>query len=267
MMYPLVRELAVDGIPVAVTCRVLKIARQPYYRWLADPVTDADWIAAHRANALFDAHRDDPEFGYRFLADELQRAGLVAGERRIWRLCSQQKLWSTTVRKGRRSSGKTPGPAVHDDLVQRDFTAQQPDQVWVTDITEHPTAEGTLYCAAVLDVYSRWIVGWSMAPHIRTELVLDALGMAVVRRTPQNGETILHSDHGTQYTSWAFGQRLQKAGLLGSMGSVGDCYDNAMMESFWGTLQLEVLDRQSWASAFNVCWAWAIAAVGKSRNP
>jgi hypothetical protein len=110
-----------------------------------------------------------------------------------------------------------------------------------------------------MDAYSRRIVGWSIAPHIRTELVLDALGMAVLRRTPQNGETILHSDHGSQYTSWAFGQRLQRAGLLGSMGSVGDCYDNAMMESFWGTLQLEVLDRKTWnsrAELANAIFEW-----------
>jgi putative transposase len=99
-----------------------------------------------------------------------------------------------------------------------------------------------------MDVFGRRIVGWSIAPHIRTELVLDALGMAVVRRTPMERETILHSDHGSQYTSWAFGQRIERAGLLGSMGSVGDCYDNAMMESFWGTLQLEVLDRNKWAN-------------------
>ena len=113
---------------------------------------------AYLTNALIDAHADDPEFGYRFLADELERAGhlvegRVVGERRVWRLCSQQQLWSATVRKGRRG-GKTPGPAVHDDLVQRDFTAQRPDQVWVTDITEHPTAEGKLYCCAIKDLFS-----------------------------------------------------------------------------------------------------------------
>ena len=139
------------------------------------------------------------------------------------------------------------------------FTVDGPNRLWVTDITEHPTDEGKLYCAAVMDTYGRKIVGWSMAEHIRTELVLDALGMAVIRRSPNHGETILHSDHGSQYTSWAFGQRLQKAGLLGSMGSVGDCYDNSMMESFWGTLQLEVLDRQSWktrAELANAIFEW-----------
>lgn len=113
-------------------------------------VTQRDLDDAHLTNALIDAHDDDPEFGYRFLTDELERAGHVVGERQVWRLCSQQKLWSATMRKGR-GSGKTSGPAVHDDHVQRDFTAAAPNTVWVTDISEHPTAEGKLYrCAAEL---------------------------------------------------------------------------------------------------------------------
>ena len=146
-------------------------------------------------------------------------------------------------RRGRRGS---TGHATADDLVDRRFTVDTPDRLWLTDITEHPTGEGKLYCAAVLDAYSRRIIGWSIAAHIRTELVLDALGMAVLRRRPAGGDTILHSDHGTQFTSWAFGQRLRTAGLLPSMGTIGDCYDNSMMESFWGTLQLEVLDSRTW---------------------
>ena len=115
MMYPLVRELAADGIPVAVTCRVLKIARQPYYRWLASPVTDAELTAAYRANALFDAHRDDPEFGYRFLVDEAREAGEPMAERTAWRICSDLGWWSAFGKK-RGSNGKKPGPPVHDDL-------------------------------------------------------------------------------------------------------------------------------------------------------
>ena len=139
MMYPLVRELAVDGIPVTVTCRVLKIARQPYYRWLANPVTNAELRAAYRANALFDAHRDDPEFGYRFLVDEALEAGEPMADRTAWRLCSQLGWWSAFGKK-RGKNGKKPGPPVHDDLVQRDFTAGEPNQLWLADITEHRTA-------------------------------------------------------------------------------------------------------------------------------
>ena len=154
MSYPLVRDLAAEGIPVRLTCGVLGHSRQAYYAWLAHSISQRELQDAYLTNALIDAHGDDPEFGYRFLADELELLGHDVGERRVWRLCSQQKIWSATVRKGWRGSGKTPGPAVHDDHVQRDFTAQRPDQVWVTDITEHPTAQGKLYCCAIKDPVS-----------------------------------------------------------------------------------------------------------------
>jgi transposase InsO family protein len=151
MMYPLVRELAVDGIPVAVTCRVLNIARPPYYRWLACPVTDAELTAAYRANALFDAHQDDPEFGYRFLLDEAREAGQPMAERTAWKICSQLGWWSAFGKKPGRN-GKKAGPPVHDDLVERDFTAAAPNRLWLADITEHWTREGKLYLCAVKDV-------------------------------------------------------------------------------------------------------------------
>ena len=132
--------------------------------------------------------------------------------------------------------------------MRRRFVADAPDRLWLTDITEHPTREGKVYCAAVLDVYSRRIVGWSIADHLRTELVVDALEMAHWRRQPTRGETVVHSDRGSQYTSWAFGHRLRTAGLLGSMGRVASAVGNSMMESFFGTLQLELLDRRSWTT-------------------
>ena len=172
--------------------------------------------------------------------------GLPVNLKRVARLMRQAGIQGLYRRRRRGCTVRDPAAQPATDLVNREFTVHAPNRLWVTDITEHPTEEGTLYCAAVLDAYARRVVGWSMADHIRTDLVLDALGMAIVRRSPAEDETILHSDHGTQYTPWAFGQRLRKAGLLGSMGSVGDCYDNAMMESFWGTLQLEVLDTKKW---------------------
>jgi len=116
------------------------------------------------------------------------------------------------------------------------------------DVTEHPTDTGKLYCAVVLDAHSRRVVGWSIADHIRSELVVDALQMAIWRRQPPEHTTIAHSDHGSQYTSWAFGRRLRSAGLLGSMGTIGDCFDNSVAESFFGTLQLELLDEHHWHS-------------------
>jgi transposase InsO family protein len=168
MMYPLVRELAVDGIAVAVTCRVLQIARQPYYRWLANPVTDAELTAAHRANALSDAHRDDPEFGYRFLADESRDAGEPMAERTAWKICSELGWWSALGRKRGRNH-KKPGPPVHDDLVERDFIASGPNQLWLADITEHWTGGGKLYLCAVKDVYSNRIVGYSIDSRMKSD--------------------------------------------------------------------------------------------------
>ncbi len=172
--------------------------------------------------------------------------GLPVNLKRVARLMRQAGVQGLYRRRRRGCTVRDPAAEPATDLVNRQFNVDAPNRLWVTDITEHPTEEGRLYCAAVMDTYSRKIVGWSMADNIRTELVLDALGMAIVRRQPADGQTVLHSDHGCQYTSWAFGQRLRKAGLLGSMGTIGDCYDNAMMESFWGTLQLEVLDRKKW---------------------
>ena len=132
-------ELAADGIPVTVTCRVLKLSRQPYYRWLAAPVTEAEVTQAYRANALFDAHHDDPEFGDRLLVDEAKEAGEVMCERSAWRICRDNRWWSAFGKK-RGKNGKKPGPPVHDDLVERDFTAGGPNELWLTDITEHKTA-------------------------------------------------------------------------------------------------------------------------------
>ena len=195
-MYPLVRELAGDGIPVTVTCRVLKIARQPYYRWLADPVTDAELAAAYRANALFDAHKDDPEFGYRYLADEARDAGQHMSERTAWRLCSQNGWWSAFGKK-RGKNGKQPGPPVHDDLVERDFTAQAPNQLWLADITEHRTGEGKLYLCAIKDVFSNRIVGYSISDRMKSRLAVDALSSAVARRGDVAG-CVLHTDRGSQ---------------------------------------------------------------------
>ena len=140
-MYPLARELAAEGIPVAVTCRVLKLARQPYYRWLASPIGERELATAYRANALFDAHRDDPEFGHRLLADEARDAGHTMADRTAWRITSANRRWST-IGKKRGANGKKPRPPAHGDLVERDFTAKSPNQVWLTDITDHPTSQG-----------------------------------------------------------------------------------------------------------------------------
>ena len=153
-------ELAADGIPVAVSLRVLKLSRQPYYRWLKHQVTNAELFEAYRANALLDAHLDDPEFGHRFLRDEAVDAGEPMAERTAWRICRDNRWWSTFGKK-RSRAGKRPGPPVHDDTVRRDFSAIEVNELWLTDISEHPTSEGKLYLCAVKDVSSGRIVGYS----------------------------------------------------------------------------------------------------------
>ena len=170
MIYPLVRELAVDGVPVTVTCRVLRFSRQAFYAWDADPVSDRDWDDAHLVNAIRDVHGDDPEFGYRFIADELAANPSVvdASENRVWRLCRGNGITSVITKRG--GPGKTPGPAVHDDHVQRQFTAAAPNLLWLVDITEHRTAEGKLYACMVKDCYSNRIVGYSLDSRMKASL-------------------------------------------------------------------------------------------------
>ncbi|RUP26984.1 MULTISPECIES: IS3 family transposase [Mycolicibacterium] len=242
-LYPLVSELAADGIPVAVTCRVLQLARQPYYRWLARPVTDAEVREAYRANALFDAHTDDPEFGYRYLVDEAADAGEPMAARTGWRICADNRWWSVFGKK-RGKNGKV-GPAVHDDLVERDFTADAPNRLWLTDITEHRTGEGKLYLCAVKDVFSNRIVGYSIDDRMKSQLATTALSNAVARRGDVAG-CIVHSDRGTQFRSRKFVRALARREMVGSMGRVGAAGDNAAMESFFSLLQKNVLDRRRW---------------------
>ena len=253
MMYPLVRELAAQDapirVPVTVTCRVLKIARAPYYRWLANPVTDADWVAAHRGNALFDAHRDDPEFGYRLLADEARDAGQDMCERTAWRLCSEHGWWSAFGKK--RSNKSRPGPPAHDDLVERDFTATGANQLWLTDITEHRTGEGKLYMCAVKDVWSNRIVGYAIDSRMKARLAVRALENAVDNRARQGVDVagcIVHSDRGSQFRSKKYLRALHRHDLAGSMGQVGSSADNAAMESWFALLQKNVLNRRTWAT-------------------
>jgi putative transposase len=202
MRYPLVLDLAADGIPVAVTCRVLGFSKQAFYQWCRDPVPQRDWDEAHLINAALDIHRDDPAFGYRFIADELAVAGLKAGENRVARLCSQQRIWSVFSKK--RGLNRKAGPPVHDDLVVRQFTADRPDRTWLTDITEHPTAEGKLYLCAIKDVYSNRIVGYSMDARMTASLAVSALRNAIALRSPA-ATAVVHSDRGSQggFNRWS----------------------------------------------------------------
>ena len=201
-----------------------------------------DWDDAHLTNRLVDAHVDDPAFGYRLIADEVNGAGRVASENRVHRLCRAQKLASTRVRR-RRGKGR-PGPAVHDDLVRRDFRSAGPDRIWLTDLTEHPTAEGKVYLCAGKDVWSRRIVGWATSDRITSRLADAALRTAIARRRP-TGTLIVHSDRGGQFRSRRYQRTLKSHGLIGPMGRVASAGDNAAMESFFVLLQNNVFARQA----------------------
>jgi len=247
MTYPLVLDLAADGIPVTVTCRVLGFSTQGFYKWRANPVSRRDWDDAHLINAILDIHADDPEFGYRFITDELHAAGEGASENRVQRLCALQQVVSSTIRRRRRGSSKTPGPAVHDDHVNRVFHADRLDQIWLTDISEHPTNEGKLYICAVKDVCSRKIVGYAIGPRMTSQLADAALRTAIARRRP-TGTLLVHSDRGGQFRSRRYQRTLRAHGLTGSMGRVSSAGDNAAMESFFSLLQKNVLNRKTWTS-------------------
>ena len=240
-------ELAGDGVPVAVTCRVLKLARQPYYRWLAAPITAREVDEAYLANALFDAHRDDPEFGHRLLADEAHRAGIRACDRRVWRICRDNRWWSVFGKKRRGANGKKPGPPAHDDLVLRQFRADRPNRLWLWDITEHATSEGKVYLCAIKDVYSGRIVGYSISDRMKSRIAVNALASAVARRGDVAG-CIVHSDRGSQFRSRKVLAELHRHALVGSMGQVASAGDNAAMESFFSLLQKNVLDRRRWTT-------------------
>lgn len=199
MIYPLVREMAAAGapvrVPVAVACRVLGFSEQAYYQWLREPVSAREAEEQHLIGLLRQLHEDDPEGGYRVLADDLADLGYRLSERRVWRLCRAVGIRSTITTRKRRY--RQAGPPVHDDLVQRRFTAEGPNQLWLTDITEHRTAEGKLYLCAIKDVFGNKIVGYSIDSRMKARLAVDALEMAVAHRGFPEG-VVVHSDRGSQ---------------------------------------------------------------------
>ncbi len=247
-------ELAA-GIPVTVTCRVLKLSRQPYYRWLTAPVTTSEMVEAYRANALFNAHRDDPEFGHRLLADEARDNGEAMADRTAWRIASANG-WFSAFGKPKRGKHRMPGPPVHDDLravkdeferTRHVFAADAPNELWLTDITEHKTAEGKLYLCAIKEVFSGRIVGYSIDSRMKSRLAVQALENAVAIRGDVAG-CVVHSDRGSQFRSRKFLRALTRHRMIGSMGRVGSSGDNAATESFFALPQKNVLDRRSWTT-------------------
>jgi putative transposase len=228
--------------PVATMCRVLEVSPSGYYAWVKRAPSKrarADEVLRKQIEGIHRASRGT--YGRPRVHAELKEDGVHVGCKRITRLMRLAGLQGASRRKQYRTTVRDRDARPAPDLVDRNFTVERPDQLWVADITYIPTWAGFLFLAVVLDACSRRIVGWAMATHLRTELVLDALNMALGQRRPQ--AVIHHSDQGCQYTSIAFGVRCKQAGVRPSMGSVGDCYDNAMCESFFATLECELLAR------------------------
>jgi len=237
--------IAAEGLPVPVACRVLGVSVSGYYEWLNRAPSARALRHVWLTELITRAHVESRGiYGVRRVHAELTLGlGVSVGRQAIELLMRRAGLQGIS---GRPRYRHVPNVATAGDHVQRQFAREGRDQLWVTDITEHPTREGKVYCAVVLDAFSRRVVGWSIDSHQTAALVTNALGMAIEQRRPNGGATVIHSDQGTQFTSWTFTQRAADSGLVPSMGSVGDCYDNAMIESFWSRMQVELLDRQRW---------------------
>jgi putative transposase len=234
---------------IAVMCRLLGVSRSGYHAWSTRPPSSRSVRDGEITNAIFQVwERSRRTYGAPRVHFELNADhGIRCGRKRVARLMRHAGIEGVHRRKRRGLTRRDLAAVPPSDLVERDFRPRAPDRLWVADITQQWTTEGWLYLAVVLDAFSRRVVGWSMASHLRTELVLDAFNMAVWNRRPDEG-LVHHSDHGCQYTSLAFGRRLREAGIVGSMGTVGDCYDNAAAESFFATLKTELLSRRTWAT-------------------
>jgi putative transposase len=237
--------MAEEKLPVQVCCRVLEVSESGYYAWGSRPPSPRAIRHAWLTDLIREVHAASRQtYGSRRVHAELTLGrGISVGFHAVELLMRRAGLQGVTGRPKFRRGLRPEATAA--DLVQRQFTRTGPDQLWVTDITEHPTREGKLYCAVVLDACSRRVIGWTIETTPTAALVTNALGMAIESRRPAGG-TLIHSDQGVQFTSWAFSQRAKASGLLPSMGGVGACYDNAMIESFWSRMQVELLDRQRW---------------------
>ena len=235
--------MAAEGCSVLLACWVLRVSESGYYAQHDRPPSARAIRHAALTDLIGRVHLDSRgTYGARRVHAELTLGhGLALGHGTVALLMQRAGIAGVS---GRPRFRRIPKMATASDLVERRFGRDEPDRLWVTDITEHPTREGKIYCAVVLDVWSRRVVGWSIDASPTAALVTNALGMAIVGRRPDG--TVIHSDQGTQFTSWAFTRRALDSGLLPSMGAVGSCFDNAMIESFWSRMQVELLDRRTW---------------------
>jgi transposase InsO family protein len=242
--YAAIRVMAADGHSVQLTCRLVGVAESGYYEWRDRPLSARALRHAHLSETIRAIHADSRgTYGSRRVRAELVLGhGVQVGHGQVELLMRRAGLHGLPGRKRWRHVKPETFAA---DLVKRDFARSRANALWVTDITEHPTREGKVYCAVVLDTFSRRVVGWSIDASPTAALVTNALSMAIGNRAEVAG-TVIHSDQGVQFGSWAFTQRAKDSGLVPSMGSIGDCYDNGLMESFWARMQVELLNRAKW---------------------
>jgi putative transposase len=235
--------MAAAGCSVLLACRVLAVSESGYYAQRGRTPSARSMRHALLTELIRRVHLDSrATYGARRVHAELVLGrGMLVGRCAVELLMGRAGIAGVS---GRPRFRRIPNVATASDLVERRFERGEPDRLWVTDITEHPTREGKVYCAVVLDVFSRRVVGWSIDASPTAALVTNALGMAIDGRRPDG--TVIHSDQGTQFTSWAFTRRALDSGLMPSMGAVGSCYDNALIESFWSRMQVELLDRRPW---------------------
>jgi len=236
-------EAEKTSFPVQLMCRMLKVSRSGYYDWRDRPPSRRSRQDDALTAKIREIHRRSREtHGSPRVHAELRALGTRCGRKRVERLMRQARLRGCMRGRRRGTTRRSKRVTPAEDLVKRDFAATRTDRIWVADITYVATAEGFLYLAFILDVHSRRIVGWAMEDHLRTEIVVDALRMAVWRRKPAPG-LVHHSDQGVQYTALSFSQRLREAGITPSMGRTGSALDNAMAESFVSTLKAELVSR------------------------
>ncbi len=235
--------------PVATVCRMLNVSTSGFYEFRGRGRSKRASQDDHIASVIEGLRTEEGAFFHtygspRMHAELTMAKGMRIGRKRVERIM-RERGWAGSMKR-KRKWGKA-NVATSDDRVNRQFQVAGTNRLWLTDITEHHTRDGKVYCAVVMDAFSRLALGWSISSRITADIVVDALQMARWRRFGVRG-AIVHSDHGSQYTSWAFTSRVHDAGLLASMGTIGDCYDNAMMESFWSGMQLELLDSKTWAT-------------------
>ena len=235
-------------------CVVLGVSQSGYYAWKGRPDAPRTLRRIWLAGEIADVHKESGgTYGALRVTAELKYGrGTAVGHNAVGDIMRQLGLKGLARRRLPRGAKLSRVTSL--DLVGRKFRRDRPNELWVTDITEHPTREGKVYCCVVLDTFSRKVVGWSIESTQTTNLVLNALGMATQRRPDRDG-LVVHSDRGVQFTSWAFSHNLTQAGISPSMGAVGSAYDNALMESFWGRMQVELLDRRRWKTRIELAMA------------